>query len=86
MTMEGSFDFLNRGMHLTANCSVSLNLESRREADEVRSSYMDCSHVCEVYTRRQPASDWNILVNRPELLFEVLNVILIISPAASRSC
>ena len=24
--MDGSFDFLNRGMHLTANCFFSLNL------------------------------------------------------------
>jgi len=26
LTIDGSFDFLNRGMHLTANCFISLNL------------------------------------------------------------
>jgi len=84
LTMEGSFDFLNRGIHLTANWSISLTFDRRGEADEVRSSYVDGSHVCEVDTRRQPASGWNILFNRPELFFEVLDVVLIISSVIYR--
>jgi hypothetical protein len=48
--MDGSFDFLKRGMHLTANCFVSLMIVRRGEADEVRSSYVDGCHVCEIDT------------------------------------
>ena len=48
--MDGSFEFLNRGIHLTANWSISLTSDRRGEADEVRSSYVDGSHVCEVDT------------------------------------
>jgi len=48
--MEGSFDFLNKGIHLTANCLVSLIVGRKGEADEVGSSYVDGCHVCEIDT------------------------------------
>jgi len=50
LTMEGSFDFLNKGIHLTANYLVSLIVRRKGEADEVGSSYVDGCHVCEIDT------------------------------------
>jgi hypothetical protein len=50
LTMEGSFDFLNRGIHLTANCFIGQVVGRGGEADEVRSSYMNGCHVCEIDT------------------------------------
>ena len=82
LTMDGSFDFLNRGIHLTANCLISLNLNLSEEDKLTR--YGPATWIAVMFAKSTLTSAlaWcldDILVNRPELLFEVLNVVLTIS-------